>query len=272
MAEGAPQQQPNILPPRRVARALQQLLTDDLVLVWGVVLTAWALILLSTVTGFEHHLHHTAMMEHSTSPWPLKLLLFLSAWQVMTGAMMLPSSLPMVRLFAQASSGQAHPRLVLLTFLAAYATVWSGFALLTFVGDLGLHWLFSYWPWLHTRPELLSGLTLLVAGAFQFSPLKESCMKQCQNPMSFLMQHYQRGLRSAWNLGSRHGLYCLGCCWALMLVMFAVGMANLAWMLALTGVMVLEKTSQHRQWLVPVVGVVLLIWGVIVLLQPGWVL
>lgn len=255
---------------RRILVGFQQLLANDSVLVWSIILIAWALMLLPSVTGQAQFLDHRTLMEHEgTRPWLLQLLLFLLAWQVMTGAMMLPTSLPMVRLFAKASSGQEKPRLALLTFLAAYATVWSGFAILTFVGDLGLHWFMSHWHWLHTRPQLISGVTLLMAGAFQFSPLKESCLRQCQNPMSFLMQYYQRGLQAAWSLGSRHGLYCLGCCWALMLVMFAVGVGNLAWMMALTGVMLIEKTSLQGQKLARVMGIMLLVGGSFLLLQPS---
>ncbi len=265
-----PQPEQTSLQPPRFRVEFQQLLANDSVLVWGIIFIAWTLILLPSVTGQAQLLDHRTLMEHDgTRPWSLQLLLFLLAWQVMTGAMMLPTSLPMIRLFAKASSGQEKPRLALLTFLAAYATVWSGFALLTFVGDLGLHWFISNWYWLYTRPQVISGVTLLVAGSFQFSPLKESCLQQCQNPMSFLMHYYQRGLQAAWNLGSRHGLYCLGCCWALMLVMFAVGVGNLAWMMALTGVMLIEKTSAQGQKFARVIGVMLLVWGSFLLLQPS---
>jgi predicted metal-binding membrane protein len=88
--------------------------------------------------------------------------------------------------------------------------------------------------------------------------------------MGFLWQHYRRGPWAAWLLGARHGLSCLGCCWALMLVMFATGVGSLAWMLALTGVMVIEKTTRRGRRLVPAVGAALLIWGALMLVQPGW--
>ena len=165
---------------------------------------------------------------------------------------------------------QAHPRLARLAFVAAYFAVWTGFALVALAGDAGLHRLAHRWPWLHERPWLVGGAVLLLAGGFQFSPLKERCLRQCRSPFGFLQRHYRRGVGAAWALGARHGLFCLGCCWALMLVMVAVGVGHLAWMAGLTGVMVIEKTSRWGRRLAPAVGALLLVWGVLVLAQPGW--
>lgn len=241
---------------------------SDLALVWGLVFLAWVLVFLATLTGQGHLLHHDSLFETDSQPLLLKLLVFLIAWQVMTVAMMLPASLPLIRLFAKVSS-EAGKTPVLPVFLAAYLTIWTGFALLAFLGDLGLHHLIDNLA-RSQHPGLLSGTTLIVAGAFQFSGLKEHCLKACRHPLSFLTHHYQRGLPAAWNLGIHHGLYCLGCCWALMLVMFAVGVSHLTWMLVLTGVMVIEKTSRWSRILVPVVGVGLIVWGTATLLHPAF--
>jgi predicted metal-binding membrane protein len=192
------------------------------------------------------------------------------AWQVMTAAMMLPSSLPLLRLFARASAGQAHPRLARFAFVAAYFAVWTGFAIVALTGAAGLQRLSHHQPWWHERPWLVGGVVLLLAGGFQFSSLKERCLRQCRSPFGFLRRHYRRGVGAAWELGVRHGLFCLGCCWALMLVMVAVGVGHLAWMAGLTGVMVLEKTWRRGRRLTPVVGAVLLAWGLLVLAHPGW--
>jgi predicted metal-binding membrane protein len=243
---------------------------NDLTLLWGIVLIAWVLTILVAAMGQDHFLHLNALIEHNPLPLLLKLLLFLAAWQVMTAAMMLPSTLPMVRLFAKASREQPQPRLALLTFLGAYAAVWTGFALIAFVGDIGLHELVHHWQWLHHRPWIIAGSTLVLAGGFQFSFLKEQCLNACRHPFSFLTHHYQRGLQAAWNLGTRHGLYCLGCCWALMLIMFAVGVGHFSWMIVLTVVMTLERTWKQGRQLSFVVGVAFLVWGVLVLLNPSW--
>jgi len=249
---------------------LNNALNNELVILWAVVFFAWVLTLLAAATGQEHWLHNNAAIAQNSLPLPLKLLLFLAAWQVMTAAMMLPSTLPMVRLFARASQGQSQPRLALLTFLVAYALIWTGFALLAFLGDIGLHLLIIRSSWLHHHPWMIAGTTLVLAGGFQFSSLKEQCLNACRHPYSFLTHHYQRGLYAAWSLGLRHGLYCLGCCWALMLVMFAMGLGHFTWMIVLTVVMTLERTWKRGRELVPVVGIAFLLWGVLVLFHPSW--
>jgi predicted metal-binding membrane protein len=242
-------------------------LSPDRAVVWAVVLTSWALAALAAVADGGRLLSHDALLERSGLPWPVALVLFLAVWQVMIGAMMLPTSLPMVWLFARASRGQPHRRLAVAAFLAAYAAIWTGFAVVAFVGDTALHELVARWDGLRERPWLIFGVALLGAGAFQFSPLKERCLHECRHPLAFLIPHYRRGLGAAWGLGLRHGLFCLGCCWALMLMMFAVGAGNLAWMAVLTGVMLLEKTSRRGQRLVPLVGATLLAIGSAVVLR-----
>jgi predicted metal-binding membrane protein len=219
--------------------------------------------------GF-HTLAHGDILEERTRSWLATIALFLLAWQVMTAAMMLPSSLPMIGLFARVSGRQDRPQLALATFLTAYFVVWTGFAVVALIGDAGLHRLVKNWAWLDAHDYVIAGSVFVLAGAFQFSSLKERCLDACRSPVGFLFRYYQRGPKAAWNLGIRHGLFCLGCCWALMLMMFAVGIGSLVGMAALTGVMVIEKTNRHGRRLASIVGVVLLVWGGLVLLQPDW--
>jgi predicted metal-binding membrane protein len=93
--------------------------------------------------------------------------------------------------------------------------------------DLGVHFVVNQTPWLYLHAYVISGGSLVLAGAFQFSPLKDACLRQCRNPGAFMLRHYRRGLGPALLTGLRHGAFCLGCCWALMLVAFAAGIANL---------------------------------------------
>ncbi|HEY9893499.1 MAG TPA: DUF2182 domain-containing protein [Candidatus Sericytochromatia bacterium] len=257
-------------PPTPYISRFRQFVNHDLTILWAIVFIAWVLTILAAATGQEHWLHQSALIKLERIPLLLKLLLFLGAWQVMTAAMMLPSSLPMVRLFVKVSRQQTKPQLVLLAFLGAYAAVWTGFAIIALLFDIGLHSLVQHWHWLHHRPWIIAGSTLVLAGGFQFSSLKEQCLNSCRHPLSFLTHHYQRGLKAAWNLGIRHGLYCLGCCWALMLVMLAVGVGHFTWMIVLTVVMTLERTWKQGRKIVPIVGITFLIWGGLVLLNPGW--
>ncbi len=133
-----------------------------------------------------------------------------------------------------------------------------------------VHRLVALWPWLAVHVWLIAAVTFLIAGLFQFSPLKERCLDRCRTPLGFFLHYYRKGMGLAWCLGVRHGGYCLGCCWALMLVMFGVGVGNLAGMAALTGAMVIEKTVPGGKRLSPVIGIMLLLLGVLWLAHPVW--
>jgi hypothetical protein len=155
-------------------------------------------------------------------------------------------------------------------FLAGYAAVWTAFGAVAFLGDIGLHELVHRWPWLEAHPQVIAGSVLMLAGEFQFSKLKDRCLSECRHPASFLLQHYGRGVGAAFRLGRAHGLFCLGCCWALMLVGFAAGVANLWWMAVLTAVMVFEKSGRGGDRGVVPIGIALIALGGLVLIVPSW--
>jgi predicted metal-binding membrane protein len=218
----------------------------------------WALAIGAELTGSAHALHHDSLIHDGPPLWEA-LLLFLVAWQAMIAAMMLPSSLPLIRMFEAVSERQERPGRARAAFLGGYALVWTAFGAQAFLGDVGIHTMVDSIPWLHAHEWVIAGGVLAMAGLFQFSDLKEQCLSKCRQPGPYLMSHYRRGPGGALKLGMGHGLYCLGCCWALMLVMFAAGVAMLWWMAALTAVMVYEKTGRHGEAVTPVVGVTLLV-------------
>jgi predicted metal-binding membrane protein len=188
----------------------------------------------------------------------------------MVAAMMLPSSLPLMRLFSRTARDQPHANVVRALFLLGYALVWTTFGALAFGSDIVLHRTVDAWPWLSEHDWLVGGSVLIGAGLFQFSDLKDRCLNECRHPGAFLMKHYRRGRAEAFAIGRTHGLFCLGCCWALMLVAFAVGVANLAWMGVLTLVMLFEKTGRRGDRGVAPIGIGLVLLGIVVLLHPGW--
>jgi predicted metal-binding membrane protein len=214
----------------------------------------------SHALGASSLLHHDALIEDGPGA-AVGLVLFLLAWQVMLAAMMLPSSLPLVRIFAAASAAAPNRGRALAAFLGAYALVWTSFGMLAFAGDAGLHALVNASPWVEEHEWAIAPSVLMLAGAFQFTPLKDACLRSCRHPASFMHRHYRRGTTAAFRLGARHGVFCVGCCWALMLVMFAVGVANLIWMALLTALMVHEKTRPLGARTVPLTGVTLLALG-----------
>jgi predicted metal-binding membrane protein len=176
----------------------------------------------------------------------------------------------LIRLFQAASARQERPTRARAAFFLGYAAVWSGFGALAFLGDAAVHHTVDAVPWLSARPWIIAGSVLATAGVFQFSDLKERCLTKCRQPGPYLLAHYRRGARAGFQLGLGHGLFCLGCCWALMLVMFAAGVAVLWWMAALTAVMVYEKTGRHGGAVTPFVGVALLALSAVAFLHPGW--
>jgi len=237
---------------------------------WLVVVAAWTLALLAVLTHQTFLMNHYYLLVESHLPWLVALVIFLAGFQIMTVGMMLPSSMPMVSMMVHASRQQNHTRLIQAAFLAAYALVWTAFALAAFLGDTQIHRVVNSWPWLAQHSWLIGVATFALAGGFQFSPLKQSCLKQCRSPFSFFVRYYRKGVKGAWHLGLRHGMFCLGCCWALMLVMFGLGVGSMVSMAALTGVMVVEKTYPSGQRLRPVIGIVLLLLAVVWFVHPAW--
>jgi predicted metal-binding membrane protein len=225
---------------------------------------AWTLALAAQASGAAAFLHHDALIEGDLPLW-VALALFAAAWQAMIVAMMLPSSLPLMRLFGAVAAGRPRPRRLRASFYGGYALVWTAFGVLAVLFDVAVHSTVDSWAWLARHEWLIGGGLLAAAGAFQFTPLKYACLDRCRAPGAFLLRYYERGSAGALRLGLRHGAFCLGCCWALMLVMFAAGVASLVWMAILTAVMVLEKTHSVGRQLAPVVGVALIGFSSIVL-------
>jgi predicted metal-binding membrane protein len=228
---------------------------------------AWALAIAAQATGHGRALHHDALI-HSGVPLWAALVLFVVAWQAMIAAMMLPSSLPLIRLYAKVSAPAPSAAASRAAFLGGYTTVWTAFGVVAFLGDVGVHRVVERWGWLAARPWVIGGSALVVAGAFQFSDLKDRCLTVCRNPGQFIFTRYRRGMGEAYRLGRSHGLFCLGCCWALMLVAFAAGVANLWWMAALTAFMVFERRARDAPALVTSIGVGLILLGAFALVPP----
>jgi len=226
---------------------------------------AWGVLAAGDLLGYAWLVQHDALLGGGTLPPLVALVLFLAAWQLMTAAMMLPTALPTVGLFARASRSQERPRLALAAFVAAYLAVWTAFALAALAGDGVVHALVHAWPWLEARPHLVTGGVLLVAGAGQLTGLTERCLDACRNPLHSLLRWYERGVGAAWRLGLRHGAFCLGCCWPLMLVAFGIGVGSIPLMLALAAVMLAAKVAPGGRRLVRPAGYAMLAGGTLLI-------
>ena len=187
--------------------------------------------------------------------------LMLAMWAIMMVAMMLPSAAPMVLLFAaiERRRRQASPFAATAIFTAAYVSVWSGFSIAATL----LQWLLDrsalLSPTMVTTNGLIAGAVLIAAGVYQFTPLKQACLRSCRSPLEFISGYWNSG---PFRIGLRHGMYCVGCCWMVMLLLFVGGIMNLMWVAVIAAFVVAEKMAPRGPWLGYGVGAVLTAWGI----------
>ncbi len=182
----------------------------------------------------------------ASSPDAAQAGLVFAMWCAMALAMMLPTAAPMILTYAELAGTAAEkrePAASPLVLAAGYVAVWFGAALLLTVLQLILMRVSLLDPAMASASPLFSGAVFIAAGLYQFSALKHACVTQCQHPFRFFFANWTAEPRGVFRLGLRQGLYCLGCCWAMMLLMFAVGVMNVAWMAALGAVMAVEKIN-----------------------------
>lgn len=235
----------------------------------ALIVVAWLQLSLWSLSPYARYLDHRALEElpFRLAPAYLALLgLFVLGWLLMSVAMMLPTSLPLVRTFHR-MLGRRPDRGRLLTLLVAgYLAVWTIVGLLAHLGDLGVHEAVHRLAWLERREWLVGTATLALAGVVQLTPLKHACLTRCRSPLSFVAERWGRGAprRDALALGMHHGLFCVGCCWPLMLVMFAFACGNVGWMAGLGAVMAAEKNAAWGRWLTVPIGAALVIAAAVV--------
>jgi predicted metal-binding membrane protein len=233
-----------------------------LLAVSGVVL-AWTVLIAWGASPYGRFLSHDAIGDLGETFGPAYLaiaLVFVLAWVIMTVAMMLPTALPLVLLFQRLVATRSNASLLIVLVVTGYLLVWALFGVIAHAGDLGIHRAVARSHWLADRAWLISAATMFVAGVYQFTPLKYFCLDKCRSPYSFIQSHWHGRTpnKDALLLGIHHGVYCVGCCWSLMLLMFAFGVGNVAWMLALGLVMGIEKNLPWGRRLSTPLGVLLI--------------
>jgi predicted metal-binding membrane protein len=207
------------------------------------------------------------LMMPETSAWSLLELFWVWVmWAVMMVAMMLPSATPMALTFHRVANRREDPGGTF-HFVTGYLLVWVVFSILATVlqGRLQAMGLLSRMQVLN--PNWLPGGLLVVAGLFQWSTLKHRCLTACRTPIGFLATHWRPGQIGAVSMGLRHGAYCLGCCWALMALLFVFGVMNLVAVAAIATLVAFEKLLPHGDWLSKIGGVVLIAWGALLLVS-----
>ena len=216
----------------------------------------------------EYQKSMAAMGMTARMPWTAADAFFTFAmWTVMMAGMMVPSASPVLLLFAATRAGSSGRgvSLATLAFGLGYVMVWTGFSVVASLAQYGLHESAMLSMSMSSSSNRLSGAILIAAGAYQLTPWKSRCLTHCRSPLGFLMTNWYDGIPGAFRMGFRHGAYCLGCCWALMSILFAVGVMNLVWIAALTGFVLLEKLGPAGATIARVAGAVIVALGIVVI-------
>jgi predicted metal-binding membrane protein len=214
------------------------------------------------------HLSSQKMTMPMSASWTGADFFFTFAmWSVMMIGMMSATAFPVLSLFSgmqKNRTGRAPDKTVLL-FGVGYLIVWIGFSSVAALAQWALHEAAVLSTGMATTSSVLAGIVLLLAGAYQLTPTKGACLRQCQSPLGFLMTNWREGAKGALAMGLKHGKYCLGCCWALMCVLFVVGVMNLAWVAALTGFILIEKFGRSGFYVARLGGVAMMAAGILVM-------
>jgi predicted metal-binding membrane protein len=191
-------------------------------------------------------------------------------WWVMMLGMMLPSAAPMILMFEAVQRRQRErerPYVPTAMFVAGYLVVWGGFSVAATAAQWGLQQGAFLSPMLGLASSTLGGLLFILAAIYQFTPLKHACLRQCRSPFAFVLNHWRDGWDGALRMGAGHGLYCLGCCWVLMALLFAVGVMNLLWVAAIAAFVFAEKLLPGGVWVGRIGGVAMAAFGVSLLVM-----
>ncbi len=243
-------------------------------LVLALIAVAWLALWLWGRSPYDRFLSHDELdavsLDFSAGGLWLTFV-FVAGWTLMTIAMMLPTSLPLITMFQRMVSRRDDRLALWLLLLAGYVVVWTLFGVGVHTADRGLHAVVQEFHWLKDRSWMIGALTLVGAGVYQFTPLKYMCLDKCRSPMTFITEHWhgKDERSSAFRLGISHGIFCVGCCWSLMMLMFAVGVGSIGWMLALGVIMATEKNMPWGRRLSAPLGVFLVVAGVALLLMAA---
>ncbi len=246
---------------------LARLLRHDRIIVvaslLAVILIAWAYLVAGA--GMDMPAMGGMLMPMSGPAWtPGYLALTLAMWAAMMGAMMLPSAAPMLLLYDKVARKRGATGKVAGStglFGMGYLAIWAGFSVAAVILQYGLDKAKLLSPTMEMTSVTLAATLLILAGLYQWTPLKQACLRRCRSPLEFIMTEWRGGRRGAFAMGLRHGAFCLGCCWVLMLLLFVGGVMNLVWIAGIAAFVLIEKTAPAGHWVGRILGAVLVVWG-----------
>jgi predicted metal-binding membrane protein len=252
---------------RLVASLLRRDRAVVLLALAGVTLIAWLYLFIARA-GMDMTMGGMAdmpdMAVEFAVPWVFAM------WWVMMLGMMLPGAAPMILTFdalQRRKRQRAEAYVPTTLFVAGYLLMWGGFSVAATAAQWVLQQTALLSPTFALASPALGGVLFILTGAYQFTPLKHACLSQCRSPFGFLLNRWRDGWSGALHMGARHGLYCLGCCWALMALLFAVGVMNLLWVAVIAAFVFAEKLLPAGVWTARIGGVAMAAIGVWLLLS-----
>ena len=242
-------------------------------LVISLVVLAWATLLVWEQSPYGRYLNHgqwdapgfgaAICRALPQGEFIVPLVVYALGWLLMIGAMMLPTALPVIEIFRRLTRGRPNQGKLVAFVVTGYLAAWIGFGIAAHLLDRGLFAIAERSLWLQVNAWAFGAAVLLFAGIFQFTALKYRCLEMCQTPFSFVVSRWkdQNERKESFMIGWDHGVFCVGCCWALMLLMFVVGTGSVGWMLGLGAVMAIEKNSPWGRHLSAPLGIALIVWS-----------
>jgi predicted metal-binding membrane protein len=197
--------------------------------------------------------------------------LFIAMWAVMMVAMMFPASAPMILTFARVHAGKrerGQPFVPTWVFVTSYILVWTLAGVVAYGAAVGVEELAKQWMWLTDNAARMGGGVLVLAGLYQLSPLKRSCLSKCRTPLDFILGSWRDGYLGSFRMGLEHGTYCLGCCWLLFVILFPLGVMNIGAMVAITVVIFAEKSLPLGRQVALATAAGLVAYGALVVFVP----
>jgi predicted metal-binding membrane protein len=234
----------------------------------GISVLAWAYIIY--LAWNMQHMEMEMAMPQMQAWSVVDLVLLFAMWAVMMVAMMVPSTAPLILIFAATNRKRKErkdPFVRTAVFLTGYLLVWTGFSALATMAQWGLHSVALLSPMMKSTSSILGGVLMVAAGIFQWTPFKNACLAHCRSPLGFVMAHWREGTRGALTMGLEHGSYCVGCCWFLMALLFVAGVMNLLWVAIIAAFVLAEKVLPRGDLVGRVAGGMLVLAGVVLLGQ-----
>jgi predicted metal-binding membrane protein len=224
---------------------------------------AWAY-MLYLGWGMEKSMGMEMVMPRIQGWGTIDFVLMFIMWAVMMVAMMTPSATPMILTFSRINRShhaQRNPIVSTGAFLAGYLVVWIAFSAVATVAQWALHRAALLSPMMVSNNPFLGGALLVGAGVFQFTPYKYACLKHCRSPIGFFMTEWREGTRGAFFMGIHHGIYCVGCCWLLMALLFVAGVMNLLWVATIAAYVLVEKIAPAGHRVSQAIGMCMILAG-----------